>query len=88
MIFKKVTIHIGIITVPFIRTRGPTPSDENIPQAITEPPPNFTDFFTHLGLSLSPVTRRTYCLPSDPTKLNLLSSLKCTLSQSLSLQRI
>ncbi len=48
---------------------------------MTLPPPTFTDFFTHLGFSLSSVWHWTKCFPSDPNKLNLLSSLKWTLVQ-------
>ncbi len=42
-------------------------------------------FFMHLGFSFYPVWCRKKCCPSDPNKLNLLSSLKWTLDKFSSL---
>ena len=69
-----------------IRTNGPTPSDEIIPQTI-----NLANFLTHFGLSLLTATRLTNCLSYDPSKLNIAcinsdNDFGQTLSKSLKLK--
>ena len=80
LLLKKVTVHIGIYC-SFNSNYRPNSLRRKHPHIITDPPPNFIDFLTHFGLSLSPARRRTYCRPSDPTNLNLYP-LKCTLPQA------
>ena len=58
---------------------GPTPAEEIIPHTITLPPPNFTVFLTHWGDKHSTILHLINLLSSDPTKLNLDSSLKWTI---------
>lgn len=57
-----------------------------LPQTMTLYPSPFTDFYTHFGFLLLSLIWRWTCLPSDPNKLNMLSSLKWTLNQFSSLQ--
>ena len=59
---------------PSIKTRFPTPDDEKEPQHFTFPPPCLTVGTVHLGSNASCGVRQTLTLPSDPNKLNLLSS--------------
>ena len=66
---------------PCKRTIGPGPLVLIMPQTKTEPPPPCSVETEHLGLNYSSFLRRTYCLPSLPSLLNLLSSLKSTFDQ-------
>lgn len=70
--------------IPRIRTIGPTPIDENAPQTITFPPPCLTVFSVYRGSNSLFFGRRTYCLPSEPNKLNFDSSLHRTFCQNSS----
>ena len=51
-------------TFPCNRTKGPTPSQDIIPQTMGLPPPNLTLALRHLGDNSSPSFRRTYVFPS------------------------
>ena len=63
---------------PLIKTRFPTSDDEIQPQNFTFPPPYLTVGTVHLGSNASCGVRPTMTLPSDPNKLNLLSSVHST----------
>ena len=52
-----------------------------MPRTMSLRPPNLPDFSTHFDRSISTVLRRSYWWPSELTKLNMLSSLICTLDQ-------
>ena len=80
MLFKKVVIQIWGLLFHLIIAGAQF-------HRMTDLAPNFISFFTHIGFSLFSVTRRTNCSPSDPTKLNFLSSRKYPLSQSVYRQR-
>ena len=69
------------VSFPSINTKLPTLDDEKHPQHLTFPPPCFTVGTIHLGSSSSLVDRQTMTFPSDPNKLNLLSSNQITLFQ-------
>ena len=66
---------------PSINTKLPTPNDEKHPQHLTFPSPYFTVGTVHLGSSFSLADSQIMTFPSDPNKLNLLSSDYITLSQ-------
>ena len=63
---------------PLIKTRFPTADDEKEPQHFTFPPPCLTVETVHLESNTSFDIRQTITLPSDPNKLNLLSSVHTT----------
>ena len=60
--------------LPSIKTRFPTPDDEKEPQHFTFSPPCLTVGTVHLGSNASCSVGQTITVPSDPNKLNLLSS--------------
>ena len=66
---------------PSMKTRFTTPDDEIQPQHFTFPPPCLTVRTAHLGSNASCGICQTITLPSDPNKLNLLSSVHSTWSQ-------
>ena len=59
---------------PLMKTRVPTPAVEKQPQHLTFTPACFTVGTVHFGSNSSVGIRRTITFPSDPNKLNLLSS--------------
>ena len=61
-----------------IRTRFPTLDDEKEPQHFTFPPPCLMVGTVYLESNASCGVRQTITLPSDPNKLNLLSSVHST----------
>lgn len=79
--FKQILAFI----VSLICTREPNLSEEIILHTMMLPSPNLAVFFRNLDFNQSSVKHLTYCLPSEPTKLNMLSSLKWTFDQFLSL---
>ena len=79
--FCKISRYTSPVMFPSIKTRFSTPHDEKQPQHFTFPPPYFTVGTVHFGSSSSFGVRHTITLPSDPNRLNLLSSVHNTLSQ-------
>ena len=79
--FCNISRYSSPIMFPSINTKLPMPDDEKHPQHLTFPPPCFTVGTVHLGSSSSLVDRQTMTFPSDPNKLNLLSSDQITLFQ-------
>ena len=61
-----------------IKTRFPTPDDETQPQHFTFPLPCLTVGTVHLRSNAFRGVRQTITFPSDPNKLNLLSSVNST----------
>ena len=61
-----------------IRTRFPTLDDEKEPQHFTFPPPCLTVGTVYLESNASCGVRQTMTLPSEPSKLNLLSLVHST----------
>ena len=64
-----------------MKSRVPTPAVEKQPQHLTFPPACFTVGTVHFGSNSSFGIRQTITFPSDPNKLNLLSSDHKMLSQ-------
>ena len=81
--FCKISRYTSPVMFPSIKTRFPTPHDEKQPQHFTFPPPYFTVGTVYFGSSSSFGIRHTMTLPSDPNRLNLLSSVHNTLSHIL-----
>ena len=79
--FCKISRYTSPVMFPSIKTRFPTPHDEKQPQHFTFPPPYFKVGTVHFGSSSSFGVYHTITLPSDPNRLNLLSSVHNTLSQ-------
>ena len=81
--FCKISRYTSPVMLPSIKTRFPTTHDEKQPQHFTFLPPYFTVGTVHFGSSSSFGVRHTITLPSDPDRLNLLSSVHNTLSHIL-----
>ena len=81
--FCNISRYSSPVMFPSINTKLPTPDDEKHPQHLTFPLLCFTVDTVHLGSSSSMVDHQTMTFPSDPNKLNLLSSDQITLFQKL-----
>src|SRR5215471_8960260 len=68
--------------LPSISAIFPTPSQPMQPHTMIFPPPNFTVCCMSFSPTVSPFLFHTYCCPSDPYLLILVSSDHITLFQS------
>ena len=72
--FCNISRYSPAVIFPSIKTRLPMPGNEKHPQHLTFPPSCFTVGTVHFGSRSSFVVRQTMIFPSEPNKLNLLSS--------------
>ena len=67
--------------LPKTRISRPVPREVTTAQTVTLPPPCFTFLLVNMGSNASPSLLRHQNLPSEPKRLNLLSSEKATSAQ-------
>ena len=80
--FSKISRYDSPVILPSIKIKLPTSDDEKQPQHLTlPPPPCLTVGMVHSGPNSPLAERHTMILPSDPKRLNLLSSGQSTLFQ-------
>ena len=79
--FCNISRYSSPVMFPSINTKLPTPDDKKHPQHLTFLRACFTVGTVRLGSSFSLVARQTMAFPSDPNKLNSLSSDQITLFQ-------
>ena len=73
-LFSKISRYDSPVILPSIKIKSSTHDDEKQAQYLTLPPPCLTVGMVHSGPNSSLGKRHTTTFPSDPKRLNLLSS--------------
>lgn len=78
MCFSKITQYLNLSMVSSINSKGPPPERDKHYHTMTCPPLSLTVGIWYCTLSLGFIERRTYRIPPEENKLNLLSSINST----------